>query len=100
MENRKSSSLHFSLITSALHSPQGRTYDRTRALGRLYGITFLPGGRFEEQLCCDENENDNADAGCASDATAEALASRRSAACSPNENWAAELLVNHRNAMG
>ena len=51
----------FLLITSALHSPQGRTYHRNRALGRLYGITFLPLGRFEEQLCCYENVNENED---------------------------------------
>ena len=38
-------------------------------------------------------ENEDADAGWASDATAEALASRRSAACSPNDDWAAELQV-------
>ena len=30
-------------------------------LGRLYGITFLPLGRFEEQLCCYENVNENED---------------------------------------
>ena len=52
------------LITSALHSPQERTYHRNRVLGRLYGITFLPLGRFEELLCCDENDYINDAASC------------------------------------
>ena len=54
----------FLLITSALHSPQGRTYHRNRAHGRLYGITFLSLGRFEELLCCDEKDDINDAATC------------------------------------